>query len=73
MPWTASDAPRHNHSVKSPKRKRQWADVADSTLARTGDEGAAIRAANSVVKKSKSKSKSRTNSKSARRRNPKRR
>jgi uncharacterized protein YdaT len=56
MPWTPADVPRHNKSVKSPKRKHQWADVADSMLERTGDEGAAIRAANAVVKKSKSKS-----------------
>jgi len=51
MPWTAKDASRHTKKAKSAKRKRQWAHVADSVLRRTGDEGAAVRAANGVVKK----------------------
>jgi len=55
MPWTPSDATRFTKKAKSPKRKRQWRDVADSMLERTGDEGAAIRAANSVVRKSPAK------------------
>jgi len=55
MPWTPSESARFTHKTKSPKSKRQWAKVADSTLARTGDEGAAIRAANSVAKKSAAK------------------
>jgi len=37
------------------KRKRQWSHVANSVLKRTGDEGAAVRAANGVVKKSEGK------------------
>lgn len=53
MPWTAKDASRHTKKAKSAKSKRQWSHVADSVLKRTGDEGRAIRAANSVVKKSK--------------------
>ena len=55
MPWTASDATRFTKKAKSPKRKRMWSHVADSMLERTGDEGAAIRAANSVAKKSQAK------------------
>lgn len=55
MPWRAGDVSKHNKSVKSPKRRRQWRDVANSILARTGDEGRAIRGANSVVKKAQSK------------------
>ena len=51
MPWTARDAHKHNHGVKSSKRKRQWAKVANSILARTGDDAAAVRGANSSVKK----------------------
>jgi len=51
MPWTASDSSRHTKKAKSPKRKRQWSHVANSVLKRTGDEGAAVRAANGVVKK----------------------
>ena len=55
MPWSTRDVSRHNHAVKSPKRKRQWRDVSNSILARTGDEGRAIRGANAAVKKSQSK------------------
>ncbi len=55
MPWTPSESSRFTKKAKSPKRKRQWAKVADSVLARTGDDGAAIRAANAVVKKSSAK------------------
>ena len=57
MPWSAKDAKRHTRKAKSPKSKRQWAHVADSVLERTGDEGRAVRAANSVVKKSGAKRK----------------
>ena len=58
MPWNSKDAKRHTKKAKSPKSKRQWAHVADSVLERTGDEGAAVRAANGVVKKSGKKRKS---------------
>ena len=51
MPWTSKDAKRHDKKANSPKRQRQWADVADSALRRTGDEGLAIREANGVIKK----------------------
>lgn len=50
MPWKPSDAQRHTHRAKSAKKKRQWAHVADSVLKRTGDEGRAVRAANSVIR-----------------------
>ena len=52
MPWDASGASRHTKKAKSAKQKRQWRDVANSVLARTGDEGRAVREANSVVKRS---------------------
>lgn len=55
MPWTARDVSKHNKSVKSPKRRRQWRDVANSILKRTGSDSRAIRGANSVVKKSQAK------------------
>ena len=51
MPWTPKQATKHNHKIKSAKRKKQWSKVANSILARTGDEGRAIRGANSAVKK----------------------
>jgi len=49
MPWGPNDAQRHTHFAGSPNKRRQWADVADSALSRTGDEGRAIREANAVV------------------------
>jgi hypothetical protein len=52
-PWQPADASRHNRSVKSPKRKRQWSAIANSVLKSSGDEGKAIRIANGVVKKTK--------------------
>jgi hypothetical protein len=56
MPWTPSSGPsRHTKKAKSPVAKRQWAHVANSMLERTGDEGAAVRAANAAVAKRKSK------------------
>lgn len=53
MPWTPKDASRKTKKAKSPKAKRQWAHIADKVLARTGDEGRAIREANAVVKRRK--------------------
>ena len=55
MPWGSKDASRHTKKAKSPKRKRQWADVANSILKRTGDDARAIRGADSAVKKSQSR------------------
>lgn len=51
MPWNPSDATRHTKKAKSPKAKRQWRDVANSVLKKTGDEGRAVREANGAVKK----------------------
>lgn len=50
MPWKPTDAKRHNKKAKSGKKSRQWADVANSVLKRTGDEGLAVREANGVIK-----------------------
>lgn len=49
MPWTAAQASSKTHKADTAKKRKQWADVADNILARTGDEGRAIRGANSVV------------------------
>lgn len=50
MPWSANDGPaRHTKKASSPKKKRQWADVANSSLERGQSEGSAIRQANAVV------------------------
>lgn len=52
MPWSPSDGPaRHTRKANTPKRRRQWAKVANNVLARTGDEGRAVRSANAVVAK----------------------
>jgi len=51
MPWKPSDATRHTKKARSAKAKRQFAHVANSMLKRGASEGAAIRAANGVVKK----------------------
>ena len=49
MPWTPSDAKRKTRKASTPKKQRQWSDVANSVLSSTGDEGRAIREANAVV------------------------
>jgi hypothetical protein len=51
MPWDAKDATRHTKKAKSPKARRQWKDVANSVLQRTGNEGTAVKQANAVVKR----------------------
>jgi hypothetical protein len=51
MPWNPKDAMRHTKAASTPKKQRQWADVANSVLKRTGDEGLAVRQANAVIKK----------------------
>jgi hypothetical protein len=53
MPWTPEQASKHDRKATSPIEKRQWADVADSILKRTGDDARAIRGANSVLAKRK--------------------
>ena len=49
MPWTADDAERHTHKAKTAALRKLWAEVANETLQRTGDEGRAAREANAVV------------------------
>jgi hypothetical protein len=51
MPWTSKDAKRHTKAAKSPAAKKQWAKTADAVLAKSGDEGKAIRIANAAVNK----------------------
>jgi hypothetical protein len=55
MPWSPSDATRHTKKARSPKAKRQFAHVANAVLAKTGDEGRAIRSANAAVAKRRKK------------------
>jgi hypothetical protein len=49
MPWTPDDAESHTHKAATSTLKELWAKVANDALARTGDEGRAIREANAVV------------------------
>jgi hypothetical protein len=49
MPWDPKDAKRHTKKANTPKKGRQWSDVANSVLKRGGSEGSAIRQANGVV------------------------
>lgn len=52
MPWSSGDAQKHTKKASTPKKKRQWSDVANSVLQRGGSEGSAIRQANAVVGRS---------------------
>ena len=45
MPWTPDDAERHTHKATTQELKELWAKIANETLARTGNEGRAIREA----------------------------
>lgn len=49
MPWIPDEAERHTHKATTRELKELWAKVANDALARTGDEGRAIREANAVV------------------------
>lgn len=51
MPWhSQADVARHNKAAgKSVRKGRVWRKVANAVLARTGDEGRAIREANSAA------------------------
>ncbi len=53
MPWKPQDAKRHDKKAGSGKKARQWSDVANSVLRRTGNEGLAVREASGVVKKAR--------------------
>ena len=55
MPWTMSDAIRKTKKATTAPAKRQWAAVANKVLAKTGDEGLAVKSANSAVKHRKNK------------------
>ena len=51
MPWKSRDATRHTKKASTPKKRRMWSDIANKTLAKTGDDATAIRIANGVLKK----------------------
>ena len=49
MPWSEKDASKKTKKARSPKSRRQWRDVANSVLEKTGDEARAVRTANGVI------------------------
>jgi hypothetical protein len=51
MPWQAPDATRHTKKANTPKRKRQWAAIANSALERSESDKSAIMQANGVLKR----------------------
>lgn len=54
MPWTPDSGPaRHTKKAKSAGAKKQWSAVANNVLAKTGDEGRAVREANAVIRRRK--------------------
>lgn len=55
MPWSPKDATGKTKKAKSAKAKRQWADIANSALKRTGNEATAIKMANGVIAKRRKK------------------
>lgn len=50
MPWTAASFAKHNHHLKKAQRAKA-AKIANAVLAKTGDEGKAIRIANAEAAK----------------------
>lgn len=53
MPWTSKDSKRHTKKAATPKKQRQWSEVANSALERGASEGSAIRQASAVVGRKK--------------------
>lgn len=53
MPWEPKDAAKHTKAAVSDSQKKKWAAIANSVLAKDGDEGKAIRIANSRIRMSK--------------------
>lgn len=51
MVWVLGDALGHTKKATSTGAKKQWAGTANAVLSKTGDEGKAVRIANSAVKK----------------------
>lgn len=50
MPWTAKDAIGKTKKATTPKKQRQWVEIANRLLAHGVSEGKAIRQANGVLK-----------------------
>jgi len=57
MPWTLRDAMSHTKKANTKKKKEVWSKTANEVLKSSGDEGKAVRIANSAVNKTKNKNK----------------
>lgn len=55
MPWITKDASLHTKKANTPDKKKQWKEVANSVLKKTGNDAKAIRIANGIIKKGKKK------------------
>ena len=55
MPWQPRDAKDHTKKATSIAARKQWSEIANSVLKKTGDEGSAIRQANAAVAARKDK------------------
>jgi len=55
MPWRSKDVPAKTSKAKSAVAKKQWTSTANAVLAKSGDDGKAIRIANAAVKKRRKK------------------
>ncbi len=53
MPWSPKDATGKTHAADTAKKKRMWAEIANSLLKKGASEASAIRQANAVVKRAK--------------------
>jgi hypothetical protein len=51
MPWTPKEATKSTKKAKTPKLRREWADVANSVRERTGSDKLARIEANGVIAK----------------------
>ncbi|MCS7001625.1 MAG: hypothetical protein NZ518_02135 [Dehalococcoidia bacterium] len=55
MPWTSTDATRFTKKATTKTARSLWSKTANAVLAKTGDEGQAVRTANAAVARCKRK------------------
>jgi hypothetical protein len=49
MPWSPKSATKFTRKADTPEKQRQWSEIANDVLERTGSEAQAIKAANAAV------------------------
>ncbi len=55
MPWKPSQATAKTKKASTPKRKRQWSNVANSALKRGASDKSAIKQANAAVRRDRTR------------------